>query len=243
MNRDHPSRPLSQALSRIQVMTGRDPGEAHRTATPLELFFDLVFVIAFAQSSSEFAHTLAEGAYLHGWSWEVVTVGVAGVVLTFGLWWVYFMVPSGEMLAVHRNKGFAWGYSHILLFAAITATGAGLHVTAFFIDHESHIGILATVLTVAIPVAVFTGPLYALYTYMQNTLDRFHLLLMTLTAVVLMLAVVLAAAHVPVPICLMVLALAPAVSVAGFELVGFAHREQAIATQQELASAGHDHAG
>ena len=42
-------------------MTGRDPHERHRVATPLELLFDLTFVIAFGLSASEFAHMLAAG--------------------------------------------------------------------------------------------------------------------------------------------------------------------------------------
>jgi low temperature requirement protein LtrA len=29
-------------------MSGRDPGEAHRASTPLELLFDLTFVVAVA---------------------------------------------------------------------------------------------------------------------------------------------------------------------------------------------------
>jgi low temperature requirement protein LtrA len=41
-------------------LTGRSPDEAHRTATPLELFFDLVFVVAIAQVSSELHHGLVE---------------------------------------------------------------------------------------------------------------------------------------------------------------------------------------
>ncbi len=42
-------------------MTGRDPHERHRVATPLELLFDLTFVIAFGLSASEFAHLLVTG--------------------------------------------------------------------------------------------------------------------------------------------------------------------------------------
>ena len=39
-------------------MTGRDPHESHRSATPLELLFDLVFVVAFSQISAQAAHFL-----------------------------------------------------------------------------------------------------------------------------------------------------------------------------------------
>ena len=34
-------------------MLGRDPGESHRTATPLELLFDLTFVVAFGIAGNE----------------------------------------------------------------------------------------------------------------------------------------------------------------------------------------------
>jgi low temperature requirement protein LtrA len=33
-------------------MSGRDPHESHRAATPLELLFDLTFVIAFGVAAS-----------------------------------------------------------------------------------------------------------------------------------------------------------------------------------------------
>src|SRR5262245_18365321 len=40
---------------------GRDPTEAHRAATPLELLFDLTFVVAFGIAADELAHYLADG--------------------------------------------------------------------------------------------------------------------------------------------------------------------------------------
>lgn len=42
-------------------MTGRDPLQPHRGATPLELLFDLTFVVAFSQISSQGAHHLEVG--------------------------------------------------------------------------------------------------------------------------------------------------------------------------------------
>jgi low temperature requirement protein LtrA len=45
----------------LRRMVGRDPGERHRGATPLELFFDLALVVAFAQAGNETAHLIAEG--------------------------------------------------------------------------------------------------------------------------------------------------------------------------------------
>jgi low temperature requirement protein LtrA len=63
-----------------QPLVPRDPTEEHRTATPLELFFDLVFVVAIASASAELHHGLAEG-HLDA---------VLGFVMTFmAIWWAW----------------------------------------------------------------------------------------------------------------------------------------------------------
>lgn len=46
---------------RLTPMRGRDPAETRRGATPLELLFDLAFVVAFSQTGEHAAHLLAEG--------------------------------------------------------------------------------------------------------------------------------------------------------------------------------------
>jgi low temperature requirement protein LtrA len=58
---------------------GRAPDEVHRSATPLELFFDLVFVVAVAFSSTELHHEIVEG---HVWE------GIARYAMVFfAIWW------------------------------------------------------------------------------------------------------------------------------------------------------------
>ena len=42
-------------------MTSRDRHEEHRVATPIELLFDLCFVVAVAQAGLALHHALAEG--------------------------------------------------------------------------------------------------------------------------------------------------------------------------------------
>jgi low temperature requirement protein LtrA len=62
-------------------MSGRDPHEPHRVATPLELLFDLTFVIAFGVAASQLAHMLASGH---------VGAGLAGFVFaTFSVCWAW----------------------------------------------------------------------------------------------------------------------------------------------------------
>src|SRR5690348_3826630 len=65
---------------RHRALSGRDPNEVHRAATPLELLYDLTFVVAFGTAADELAHYLAErhvGAALGGFSLAVVAVAVA----------------------------------------------------------------------------------------------------------------------------------------------------------------------
>ncbi|HSV41031.1 MAG TPA: low temperature requirement protein A, partial [Nocardioidaceae bacterium] len=52
---------VSRASHRLLRMTGRDPHEAHRAATPLELLFDLTLVVAFGAAGNELASHLAKG--------------------------------------------------------------------------------------------------------------------------------------------------------------------------------------
>ncbi len=45
----------------LRLMSGRDPHESHRASTPLELLYDLTFVVAFGVASDQIAHLLACG--------------------------------------------------------------------------------------------------------------------------------------------------------------------------------------
>src|SRR5687767_4880397 len=63
---------------RIALMRPHDPHEAHRVATPLELFFDLVFVVAIAQVAAGLHHGIAENH---------ITEALTGfAVMFFAIW-------------------------------------------------------------------------------------------------------------------------------------------------------------
>ena len=140
-----------------------------------------------------------------GWTVDAALLTIAGVGLTFGCWWMYFCIPWGEPLARHRERGFRFGYGHLFIFGALAAMGAGLHVAAYALEGEAEIGTTGVLLSVAIPVGLFTVLLYGLYSLLLRTADPFHLGLMAGTAAVLVLSVVLAAAGVDMTVCLIVL--------------------------------------
>ena len=170
-----------------------------------------------------------------GWTQDVALVGIAGTGLTFGMWWVYYMLPSAPVLHAHRNRSFVWGYTQMLIVTAIVATGAGLHVAAYFIEHKAHIGPVATVLTVAVPVSVFLGLIYGLYYYLVRRFDPFHVWLLTATAAVVAAAVTAALAGVGMAACLVILTFAPAVTVVGYELRGYRHQAESLVAQPDGA--------
>jgi low temperature requirement protein LtrA len=165
-----------------------------------------------------------------GWTLDAALVTIAGVGLTFGSWWIYFTLPWAAALQVESRRTFTWRYGHIFVFAGLAAMGAGLHVAAFFLEHETEIGAVATVLSVAIPVALYIGALYAVYSLVMHEADPFHIWLLAGTAAILVASVVLVAAGVGMAVCLVVLMFAPVVTIVGYELVG--HRHVATALQR-----------
>jgi len=65
----------------LRRMIGRDPGEIHRAATPLELFFDLCFVVAVSFASVALHHGFLEG---HG-----LSATGAYLMVFFAIWWAW----------------------------------------------------------------------------------------------------------------------------------------------------------
>lgn len=65
-----------------------------------------------------------------GVSARLIVIAVAVLITMFGLWWSYFRIDAGSMLAERPHLAFVWGYVHYALFAAIAAFGAGIAVVA-----------------------------------------------------------------------------------------------------------------
>jgi low temperature requirement protein LtrA len=62
-------------------LTGRDPLEPHRSATPLELLYDLTIVVAIGTAANELAHYVAD---------DHVLAGIAGFAFAaFAVFWAW----------------------------------------------------------------------------------------------------------------------------------------------------------
>ncbi|KRG71544.1 low temperature requirement protein A [Pseudoxanthomonas dokdonensis] len=65
----------------LPILSARNPEQAHRAATPLELLFDLVSVIAIASATAELHHAISSG---HG-----LDVLPRFAFLFFAIWWTW----------------------------------------------------------------------------------------------------------------------------------------------------------
>ncbi|MFF1379049.1 low temperature requirement protein A [Streptomyces sp. NPDC058308] len=210
-----------------QGSAGGTPWHPHHVAERYSLFAIIVLgegVVGTVASSGG----LLGGADGMDWSGNAVAVVIAGVGLTFGMWWVYFATPFGDVLVHRRRRGYLFGYGHIPLFIGIAGAGAGLHVAGLRLEHHSEIGDVAVVLSLAIPVGLYLLMVYLLHTLLMSAADRFHLLLISLTLAVLLAAVLLAAAGVAIAVCLLIVMVAPFVTVIGYETIGHRHQRQML---------------
>ena len=208
----------------VETRHGGTPWHAHHIAER----YGLLAIIALGEGVVGTVASLSAVVEAQGWTSDAILVAIAGMGLTFGMWWCYFLLPVGEVLHVRRDRAFAWGYGSVPVLAAIAATGAGLHVAALFIEHKAHIGPVATVLALAIPVGVYLAGIYLLYHGLFAHIDAFHVFLISVTGAVLVTGPLLAAAGVSMSTCLLVVMLAPAVTVIGYETRGHKHIAHAL---------------
>jgi low temperature requirement protein LtrA len=111
---------MSEATSRPQLwlrrMVGRDPDEAHRASTPLELLFDLTLVVAVARATSKLHHALAQGHAGHA---------LAGyAVMFFDLWWAW--VNFTWFASAYDTDDVAYRLLTLLQMAGVLVYAAGI---------------------------------------------------------------------------------------------------------------------
>jgi len=223
---------LEMAAPYAAERDARTPWHAHHIAER----YGLLAIIALGECLIGAIETLRAIVANHGWSVDAALVGFGGTALAFGMWWIYFMLPAGRALHLRRHRSFLFGYSHIPIFAAIAATGAGLHVAAYYIDHEAHISAAAAVASIAIPVALFKASLTWLYSMMMGP-DRAVIAVASGVIAALAASVGLAAAGVSVPACLLVIVLVLAVPIVIDERRGSGRLDRALGKLEAEATA------
>lgn len=215
-------------------LMGGTPWHAHHVAER----YGLLAIIALGEGVVGTVASLTAAVGEHGWSTDAILLVASGIGLTFGMWWVYFLVPAGALLHAQRRLSFWYGYLHLAVYAAIVATGAGLHVAAYYVDGQSKLNSVDTVLAVAIPVGIYLFAMFVIYSLLVGDFDLLHALLLVLAAAVLVAAVALAAGGISMAVCLLVVTAAPVVVVVGFEAVGHRHAAEIVGRRLDVQRPG-----
>ncbi len=92
----------------------------------------------------------------------LLSLAVAGLVIVFSMWWLYFDRSAGDLLT-SQQTAYVWGYGHYLIFSSAAAVGAGLAVSVDHVRHAAHLSAVAAGYAVAAPVAVFLISVWALH--------------------------------------------------------------------------------
>jgi low temperature requirement protein LtrA len=202
-----------------ELRFGRTPWHAHHIAER----YGLLVIITLGEVILGTILAISAVVTEHGWTFETGVIAFAGVALAFGMWWIYFSIPWGEVLARHRDRAWAWGYLQIALFGSLVGVGAGLHVAAYVIGGEAHVDATFAALTIALPVLAFETLLFVLYALLVMQFDLFHLWLYLGVIAFLTAGVGLVAAGGSLGLGLLIIACSPAVVVVGYETVGWRH--------------------
>ena len=108
----------------LRRLTARGRGEAHRTATPLELFFDLCFVVAIAQAGVQLVHAVAEGHAGEGI--------LDYAMVFFAIWWAWMNFTW--FASAYDNDDALYRVVTLIQIAGVLVLAAG--ISRAFEEHE-----------------------------------------------------------------------------------------------------------
>jgi low temperature requirement protein LtrA len=186
--------------------------------------------------------TAAVGALTQetGWSVEAALIAASGLIIAASVWWTYFLVPSRLVLERRPERTFAWRYAHLALFGAITAIGAGLHLTTIAVE-KGGVSLLGIALALTLPLALTIVLIFFTWSVLLHSFDLTHVPLLLVTLAPLAAAVVVGALTYPghaldleepgaltaLSAVIGLVALGALVEVVGHEMVGYRHTLEA----------------
>jgi low temperature requirement protein LtrA len=123
------------------AMPPRDRAEEHRASTPLELLFDLCFVVAVGQASADLHHALAAGHVGHG------LAGYASVFIA--IWWAW--MNFSWFASAYDRDDVLYRLLTLVQMAGVLVLATG--VDAAF-DHADYTRVTAGYVLMRIPLTV-----------------------------------------------------------------------------------------
>ena len=140
----------------VPIWAERAPGgpttyHPHHITERYGLFTLIVLGESVAAATVAFRGGPGEGGAYTG---ALIRLAVAGLVVVFALWWLYFDRSAHNLLSSLRTS-MMWGYGHYFIFASAAAVGAGLGVAVDHATGQTEISSTLAGYAIAVPVAVY----------------------------------------------------------------------------------------
>lgn len=129
--------------------TARTTWNPHHIAERFGLFTLLLLGESLLASANAVIDALGEGEHVP----ELIGLAASGVIVTAGIWWVYFAREQHGRLNGMR-AGFVFGYLHFVIFAAVGAVSAGVEVEIDDITGHALVSGTVAGLSLTLPVAI-----------------------------------------------------------------------------------------
>jgi low temperature requirement protein LtrA len=136
---------------------GRTSWHPHHISERYGLFTLLLLGESLLASATAIFDALGEGEHVA----ELLGLAASGLVITAGMWWIYFARESADGLGDFRS-GFQFGYLHYVVFAAAGAVSAGVEVELDEIVGHTEISPTVAGLSLTLPVALFIASAWVL---------------------------------------------------------------------------------
>lgn len=168
--------------------SGRTAWHPHHIAERYGLFTLLLLGESLLASANAIIDALGEGEHTQ----ELITLAVSGIVVTAGIWWVYFAREQQGRLEGARSA-FRFGYLHYVIFAAVGAVSSGVEVEIDEITGHTEISPVIAGLALTLPIAIVVAASWLVL--LRATLSRWASAAVLAGAVLIALAGVLPSAE------------------------------------------------
>lgn len=149
----------------IAERKGTTPWHAHHITERYGLFT----IILLGESLLASANAIIEALRGDTALLPLITLAVLALVVTAGLWWIYFWPPHHAAIS-DLGSSLKYGYAHYFIFAAAGAFSAGVEVEIDVLTDHSELGDLAASFTVTVPIAIFVLGVW--YIAIKDNADR-----------------------------------------------------------------------
>ena len=122
--------------------------------------YGLLFIIVLGEALLSATMTFGALYEAHAVDARLISTALAGLILVFAVWWLYFLDTHGHLARRRMREGLIWGYGHVIVFGAVAMMGSGLAAGLDVLSHHAHVAADVPALYVNASAAAFVAALW-----------------------------------------------------------------------------------